>query len=291
MTQKQPSDFEAREWNWSPHVDGSYGLLSAIVENTDYQKNNSEIYRQTENSINEFQKYIDQSNPKIGKIVTAEDFHRLFLGNISEQVLAESFGLNNIDGRPIGPSIELLIAKRLAKVQKGLANLEKEPLQKTTKPSFSRKETVGIPRGQARFRGINAVSSETQRGLYADQDFVEGAPSAFYNVVHPYDPDKRIIRIHWGVAFGNLLGRIASNVPVIGHILNLYTSAYAHDQMGQIQEGLKNQETQLAAANDTPLMEKIWNKVTFNTENDDDNIYDCKIIVLNPAFNIVVLAE
>ena len=264
MTQKQPSDFEPKEWNWTPYMNGSYGLLSSIVEGTDSGKSNAEIYKKTKDSIDDFEQYIDQSNPRIGKIVTAQDFQRLFRGDISEQVLSESFGLNNSDGKPIGPSIELLIAKRLAKVQKGLANLEKDPLRKAA-PKFSAKATQGTAR--LRFRGINSVSSAAQNVLSdADASFVESAPSAFYDIVHPQDESKRMTRIHWGVAFGNLLGSIASTVPVVGHILNLYTSAYAHSQMEQIKEGLKKPEVHLAAANETPLAEKIWNKVTFNED-------------------------
>lgn len=267
MTQKQPSDFEPKEWNWTPYMNGSYGLLSSIVEGTDSGKSNAEIYKKTKDSIDDFEQYIDQSNPRIGKIVTAQDFQRLFRGNISEQVLSESFGLNNSDGKPIGPSIELLIAKRLAKVQKGLANLEKDPLRKA-KPAFSPKVMWGTARGP-RFHGINSVSSAEQNTLNnADAAFVESAPSAFYDIVDPQDATKRLTRIHWGVAFGNLLGSIASTVPVVGHFLNLYTAAYAHSQMNQIKEGLKNPDVQLAAANETPLVEKIWNKVTFNNDED-----------------------
>lgn len=273
MTQKQPSDFEPKEWNWTPYMNGSYGLLSSIVEGTDSGKSNAEIYKKTKDSIDDFEQYIDQSNPRIGKIVTAQDFQRLFRGDISEQVLSESFGLNNSDGKPIGPSIELLIAKRLAKVQKGLANLEKYPLRKAVPKAttFSAKQMVGIRRGP-RFRGIQSVSLADQHTLSdADASFAESAPSAFYDIVHPQDASKRMTRIHWGVAFGNLLGSIASTVPVVGHILNLYTSAYAHSQMGQIKEGLKDRDVHIAAANDTPLVEKIWNKITFNTDADSEH--------------------
>jgi hypothetical protein len=38
--------------------------------------------------------------------------------------------------------------------------------------------------------------------------------------------------------------------------------------MNQIKEGLKNPDVHLAAANETPLVEKIWNKVTFNNDED-----------------------
>lgn len=273
MTQKQPSDFNPKEWSWTPYMDGSYGLLSSIVYGTDSAKSNSEIYKKTKDSIDDFEQYIDQSNPQIGKIVTAQDFQRLFRGNISEQVLSESFGLNNSDGKPIGPSIELLIAKRLAKMQKGLANFEKTSLRKATPPPSSPK-VRGTVYGRGRFRGLRSISG-TSHALQgeisdADQQFTDSAPSAFYDIVHPTDPTKRLGRVHWGVAFGNLLGSIASTVPVVGHILNLYTAAYAHSEMGHVRESLKNPDIHLAAAKDTPLITRLWDRLTFNTHDDVD---------------------
>lgn len=227
MQSKYPEDFRAKDLNWSDYMNNSNGLLSQIVESTTSDKSNSEIYKKTKDSIKNFEEYVNHSNPKIGKIVTAEDFQRLFRGDISEQVLAESFGLVTGDGKPLGESIELLIAKRLAKMQKGIVSAENSTLRKTNiSPGHLGGVTAAIGQGPTNFirrRGIG--SSGHSENFVSPSDRV--APiSPTYDVI---DPDSGVVhtKIKKQSVLLQLIGRISANLMPFGagHVVETITNA------------------------------------------------------------------
>lgn len=226
MQNKYPDDFRAKEWNWSDYINNSNGLLSQIVENTSSDKSNSEIYKKTKDSIKDFEQYVNHSNPKIGKIVTAKDFQRLFGGDISEQVLAESFGLVTGDGKPLDESIELLIAKRLAKMQKGIASAENLTLRKTNINHVGNSGTRAAGQSANRyFRNRGIGSSGHSENFVSPTDRGTPMPPS-YDVI---DPDTNVVhtKIKKQSLLLQLIGRISANLMPfgVGHVVEAMTNA------------------------------------------------------------------
>jgi len=226
MQSKYPEDFRAKDLNWSDYMNNSNGLLSQIVESTTSDKSNSEIYKKTKDSIKNFEEYVNHSNPRIGKIVTAEDFQRLFRGDISEQVLAESFGLVTGDGKPLGESIELLIAKRLAKMQKGIASAENLTLRKTNIGHVNNTGSRAAGQSPNRyFRNRGLGSSGHSENFVSPTDRGTPMPPS-YDVI---DPDTGVVhtKIKKQSLLLQLIGRISANLMPFGagHVVEAITNA------------------------------------------------------------------
>jgi len=247
MKEKYPEDFRAKEWNWSDYINNnSNGLLSQIVENTRSDKDNSEIYKQTKNSIKNFEEYLNYSKPKIGKIVTSKDFQRLFRGDISEQVLADSFGLVTSDGKPLDDSIELLIAKRLAKMQKGIASADTTTLRKNQ--SFTRTQMAG--QGVNRYAPRRSIShAGHHENFIAPED--RGTPiSPTYDVIDPEtDPEDEMRVVHPRIKKQSLIlqliGRISANLMPfgVGHAVEAVTTAASNSLTQSARNAGANPET------------------------------------------------
>lgn len=194
----------------------------------------------------------------------------MFGGDISEQVLAESFGLVTGDGKPLGESIELLIAKRLAKMQKGIASAENLTLRKTNIGHVGNTGTRAAGQSANRyFRNRGIGSSGHSENFVSSVD--RGTPmSPTYDVI---DPDTNVVhtKIKKQSLLLQLIGRISANLMPfgVGHVVEAMTNAASNSLTQTARNSGADEETARKMLGQNPRLRSSIDADV--AENDDES--------------------